>query len=68
MNASNKGTQTTLGTFFECKTHSHFIQKLFVTVSWNLFEFSILLVKVSGQVSQLHKHHLQPSNVLKENN
>lgn len=33
INASNKGTQTTPGTFFECKTHSHIVQKLFVTVS-----------------------------------
>lgn len=33
INASNKGTQTTPGTFFECKIHSHIVQKLFVTVS-----------------------------------
>lgn len=62
INTSNKGTQTTPGTFFKCKTHSHIVQKLFVTANWHLFVFSILLVKVLGQVSQLNKHHLQYSN------
>ena len=33
INASNKETQTTPGTFFECKTHSHIVQNLFVTVN-----------------------------------